>query len=292
MTYEKHNLIGAQSLNLSLLQDLQQKPAPFTPGEPRFWDDPHISQQMLAAHLDPDIDAASRRPDVIERTVAWLTSFMKLQPGDAVLDLGCGPGLYCTRFAQRGLKVTGVDYSRRSIDYATHQAQELGLAIAYRCQDYLALDDPSRYDAAFLIYGDFCVLAPESRTLLLQNIHRALKPGGWFALDVSTRKHRERTGVRNNWYAAESGFWKPGPHLVLEHGFDYPEMSLYLDQYIVIEQDGAVTVYRNWFQDYTVESISAELEAHGFEGQAVWGDLSGTPYTHNSEWIGLAAKRS
>jgi len=41
---------------------LQEKPNPFTSGEPLFWDDPHISRQMLAAHLDPDIDAASRCP--------------------------------------------------------------------------------------------------------------------------------------------------------------------------------------------------------------------------------------
>ena len=28
-----------------------EKPIPFTPGEPLFWDDPHISAQMLKAHL-------------------------------------------------------------------------------------------------------------------------------------------------------------------------------------------------------------------------------------------------
>ncbi|MCB1660659.1 MAG: hypothetical protein KDI39_20765, partial [Pseudomonadales bacterium] len=46
---------------------LQQKPAPFTPREPLFWNDPHISSQMLKAHLNPDIDAASRKPETIDR---------------------------------------------------------------------------------------------------------------------------------------------------------------------------------------------------------------------------------
>lgn len=40
-------------LDLSWLQQLRQRPAPFTPGDPLFWDDPHISRQMLAIHLDP-----------------------------------------------------------------------------------------------------------------------------------------------------------------------------------------------------------------------------------------------
>lgn len=48
---------------LSQLIELQQKPAPFTPGEALFWDDPHISSQMLAVHLNPDVEAASRRPE-------------------------------------------------------------------------------------------------------------------------------------------------------------------------------------------------------------------------------------
>ena len=35
-----------------------------------------------------------------------------------------------------------------------------------------------------------------------------------FVLDVTTRAHRRRVGARNRWYVAESGFWKPGRHLV------------------------------------------------------------------------------
>ena len=46
---------------LPQLFELQQKPAPFTPGEPLFWNDPHISSQMLKFHLDPNVEAASRQ---------------------------------------------------------------------------------------------------------------------------------------------------------------------------------------------------------------------------------------
>ena len=152
---------------IAKLIDLQKKPDPFTPGEPLFWDDPYISFQMLKAHLDPDTDAASRRPDVIDRSVAWLIQQLGLQPGDSILDLGCGPGLYASRFARAGLQVTGVDYSHRSIGYAINYSQENNLEIAYRYQNYLELEDENHYDAAFLIYGDFCPLNPRQRSLLL-----------------------------------------------------------------------------------------------------------------------------
>jgi SAM-dependent methyltransferase len=275
---------------LAQLNALQQKPAPFTPGEALFWDDSHISAQMLETHLNPGIDAASRRPETIDRSVHWLSQ--TLTPGASLLDLGCGPGLYASRFARAGFRVTGVDYSRRSIEYATKYAKENGLGIEYRYQNYLELQDENRYDAAFLIFGDFCPLSPQQRATLLKNVQRALKPQGKFVLDVSTREHRKKYGNRNNWYAAESGFWKPGPHLVLEAGFDYPEQSIWLDQYTVLEADGKISVYRNWFQDYTPDTITEELAQGGFAVESLWGDLTAQPYTPESEWIGVIAHKS
>ncbi|MCJ7433897.1 MAG: class I SAM-dependent methyltransferase [Anaerolineales bacterium] len=279
------------TMNLDLILQLQQKPEPFTLGEPLFWDDPHISTQMLKAHLNPDNDLASRRPEIIQRSVDWLVSSLRLRSGDAVLDLGCGPGLYAARLAEKGLWVTGVDYSRRSIDHATQYAAEHQLDICYRHQDYLALEDENLYNAAFLIYGDYCPLSPAQRKVLLGNVHRALKPGGYFVLDVTTRTHRKKHGNRNKWYAVEKGFWKQGPHLVLEEGFDYPEKSIFLDQTIVIEESGKVLVYRNWFQDFSRETITAELEAGGFVVQSVWNDLVGTSCAEDTEWIGIVARK-
>lgn len=280
------------AVSLEQLLQWQQKPAPFTPGEPLFWDDPYISGQMLAAHLDPCTDTASRRLETIDHSVAWLVETQGLHSGDAVLDLGCGPGLYAARLAERGLRVTGVDFSRSSIDYARRYAQEKHLDIVYRLQDYLTIEDERAFDVVLLIYGDFCPLAPEQRSFLLRNIHRALKIGGYFILDVTTRRHREKHGIKNAWYVAENGFWRPGRHLVLELGFDYPEHDLYLDQYIVVETRGKPFVYRNWFQDYNRESITAELSAGHFEVCGIWGDLTGALWTEDGEWLGIMARRN
>jgi SAM-dependent methyltransferase len=274
-------------LMLTQLFELQKKPAPFTPGEALFWNDPYISTQMLKVHLDPNTDAASRRPETIDRSVSWMIETLGLNNGDAALDLGCGPGLYASRFARAGLQVTGVDYSLNSLDYARQYARENNLSVQYRHQNYLELDDENLYSAVFLIFGDFCPLDPQQRSMLLRNVHRALQPGGRFVLDVTTREHRRKHGNKNGWYTADGGFWKPGPHLVLEEGFDYPEQSIWLDQYVILEEDSKVSIYRNWFQDYTPETITVELEQGGFAVESLWGDLTGTPYEPDSEWIGL-----
>jgi SAM-dependent methyltransferases len=184
-----------------------------------------------------------------------------------------------------------VDYSRRSIDYAKRYAEENSLQIAYRYQNYLEVDDENPYAAVLLIYGDFCPLNPEQRRRLLRKVHRALKPGGKFVLDVSTRECRKKHGNRNHWRAMQSGFWKLGSHLVLQDGFDYPESSIWLDQYIVIEPNGKLSVYRNWFQDSTPETIGVELSVNSSCVESLWGDLTGQAYVPDGEWIGLITSK-
>ena len=280
-------------MNIEAIISLREKPEPFTPGEPLFWDDPHISTQMLKAHLDPNNDLASRRPETIQKSVDWLSATLALQRGDSVLDLGCGPGLYAARLAEQGMHVTGVDYSRRSIDYAREYARQHDLDIEYRYQDYLTLDDEDQYDAALLIYGDFCPLSPKQRRQLLANVHRALKPGGHFVFDVTTPALHRHRGYRNGWYAVDTGFWKPVPHLVLEDGFAYPDQNIFLNQAIVIEENGRVSVYRMWFQDFIGATITKELADAGYIVQSLWNDLTGTPYTkdEDTEWIGLVTRK-
>lgn len=291
MTIENNNLDN-NKLNIEQLQQLQQKPLPYAPGEALFWTDPYISQQMLAAHLNPNTDAASRRPETIEHSVDWIVQELALPHGAAILDLGCGPGLYSSRLAEKGFRVTGVDYSERSIAYAQQFALDHQLDIVYQCQDYLTFEDDSLYEAALLIYGDFCPLSPEQRATLLANIYRALKPQGKLVLDVSRHDPLHPDRSVTNWYATKAGFWRPVPHLVLEQTISYPEQALQLDQYGIIQANGTLLVYRVWRQEYTQESIATELSSGGFEVQGLWGDLMGMPDTTDSEWIGIVAQKN
>jgi SAM-dependent methyltransferase len=188
--------------------------------------------------------------------------------------------------------VTGIDCSRRSIDYARAQAEGQRLPITYAYGNYVEVPYPQGVDAVVLIYGDLCVLAPAQRDIVLRKVCAALKPAGYFVCDVTTtRARRRRAGVRTNWEVLETGFWRPSPHLVLTQGFDYPADSIWVDQFVVVTADGAVTVYRNWFQDYALETITPTVEAAGFDVQAVWSDLAGTPYDAEAEWIGIAARK-
>jgi SAM-dependent methyltransferase len=281
------------TFNLSTLHDLSQPPDPFTPGLP-LWADPHISGQMLRYHLDPDSEAASRPPAVIEKSAHWIVERLGLPPLATLLDLGCGPGLYAEHFACHGLRVTGLDISCTSIDYARRRAQDQELPIVYKVRDFLTLDYDNTFDAVCQIYGEISVFAPAQCDDLLRRIYRALKPGGAFVFDVSTPTHRAKEAIGSRWYTVpDGGFWKPGPHLVLEKSFEYPD-NIHLDQFAVLEADGALSVYRTWFLDYTPETIRPVVEAAGFSVEALTADLCGTPLPDGdqpTEWIGVVARK-
>jgi SAM-dependent methyltransferase len=264
-----------------------QRPPLFEPREPRFWDDPYISQSMLGAHLDSSHDAASRKPQTIDKTVEhWLSSGI-LKPGVKVLDLGCGPGLYAEKLSKAGIKVVGMDLSQRSLDYATQRAKETSQKIDYVCMDFFDMDYREEFDAILQVYGEVCVFPDEKRDILLRKIHQSLKKDGLFIFDVSTRTLRRKDGLKKLWYVSEGGFWRPGKHLVLEEGFDYPETNVWLDQYIVIDERDC-KVYRNWFHDYSRETISRVLQLAGFEVRHAWNDLTGTVFSEEGEWVALA----
>ncbi|MBN1286190.1 MAG: class I SAM-dependent methyltransferase [Anaerolineae bacterium] len=291
-SYQARNLITADgALDLVQLAALAgRRPALFEPAEPQFWTDPYIAQQMLKTHLDPDIDAASRHPAIIDATVAWIIERLGLAAGDALLDLGCGPGLYCKRFAARGLDVTGVDFSENSLRYAREHAHGTE---TYVLLNYLDLDYTNRFDVVTLIYGDFCPLSDAQRATLLGHIHRALKPGGHFVFDVTTPVQNRRTVIPPVWSVhKDGGFWKPGPHLMLAQVFDYPADDAILEQYIVVEADGKTTVYHNWFKAFTEETITPLLEAHGFRVAGLYNDLTGAPCTPDSPWLGIVAQKT
>ena len=268
-----------------------RKPKLFANSTSPFWDDPHISTQMLTAHLDPKQDAASRKHKTIEKSVNWITKKSGLGKGDKVLDLGCGPGLYCARFARKELKVTGIDYSKRSIQHATEYAQQNRLDIDYLYGNYLTIDYPQDFDLIVLIYYDFGVLSDQDRDMLLREIYRSLKPGRFFVLDVYTTCHHASIAESRSWSFQKTGFWRPIPHLLLSEVFKYPKSNMLLYQYIVIDDNSCIDAYRIWDQAYSIESISRLLAKNDFGDMEFYTDLTGEKYRDDSETLGIIARK-
>ena len=230
-----------------------------------MWVDAYISRQLLEVHLNPDIELASRKASTIDTTVDWIREKI---PGEhlEILDLGCGPGLYAEKLARLGHKVTGMDFSVNSINYARKSAGRNKLDITYVEQDYLTLDEENRYDLVMMIFTDFGVLHPEERERLLANVRRALKPGGRFLFDVLNENFPATASGNRNWEAVEKGFWREGAYLAISDSFYFENERVTLNQHVVIDESETVEVYRFWFHTFSNADLEGLLSAHNFQG--------------------------
>lgn len=252
------------------------RPEIYEPGTAIMWNDPWISTQLLPFHLDEKLDIASRLPGYIDRTVDWI---IKTAPGSGekplnILDLGCGPGLYAERFAVKGHKVTGVDLSRNSIDYAAGSAEGKGLDISYICSNYLDLEiDPQSFDLIIMIYCDLGVLVPQDRTRLLATVRKGLKKGGLFIFDVLNDRNFETKISPDSWSCGEKGFWCETPHLVLSKNHVYEKEKVVLEQHVVADDSDEVNIYRFWTHFYNHGKLKDFLEASGFSARSFHEDI-------------------
>lgn len=96
----------------------------------------------------------------------------------SILDAGCGTGDISLFFAERGHKVTGIDYLAEPIARAKRKAAERGLSANFLVVDALALANlPEMFDSA-VDSGLFHVFSDSDRSRYVAGLASVIKPGG------------------------------------------------------------------------------------------------------------------
>ena len=274
-----------------LLKKLAVRPEPHSLMTVReLWTRPHIARQMLAYHLDQDTPLASRPIAIIEKIIDWLDSELGLER-KRICDLGCGPGLYSLRMAQRGAHVTGVDFSPVAIAHAESRLPATDSKVDYLVADYLNDELPTGFDVVTLIYYDYCALAPADRRALLGRICSMLNPGGALVMDVVGVS--ALAGVREQLSLEEQlmgGFWSDSDYVGIHRTWVYPGETLSLDHYLIVEPSGHWEIL-NWMQFFSPDRVVQELEEAGFAVRTLAGSLAGQALTEGSTEIGVIAGR-
>ncbi|MCU1462827.1 MAG: UbiE/COQ5 family methyltransferase [Acidimicrobiales bacterium] len=141
-------------------------------------------------------DFWDRRADAWERRADSLNAFsdaygvaamdaLHVEPGDRVLDVGCGPGTTAIELAERvgpGGVVVGVDISPAMVAAATRRAAAAGVTnVRFVVADAQTETMVQGFDAA---YSRFGVMFFSDPVAAFANIGGALRPGGRLACVV------------------------------------------------------------------------------------------------------------
>lgn len=273
------------------LKKINQRPEPFefyTASD--LWTDEYISKQMLSFHLNEDIDLSSRNVGFINRSVDWIESHFNIT-GKKIADFGCGPGLYATKLAQRGADVVGIDFSKRSIQYARDVAGKEGLSIRYDNQNYLDFQTDEKFYLILMIFCDFCPLSPSQRKTMLSKYYSMLEPGGYVILDVcSLTAFKEREETASYELNQLNGFWSPDDYYGFLNTFKYEKEKVVLDKYTIIEANRTRTIY-NWLQYFSDDALKKEFEECGFSVENLYADVAGTSFDPESKEFAIVARK-
>jgi len=137
--------------------------------------------QMNTAHSHydrfPSLPETRWYRDAVLRGV--LLTSLRLEPGMAVLDIGCGAGTLVHDLAAAGHRAVGVDCSRVMVTLAERRVHRLVNA-SLVCGKYEHhADGLGRFDR--VVCKNILHLVPDVETFL-QEIHRSLSPGGFLVV--------------------------------------------------------------------------------------------------------------
>lgn len=117
---------------------------------------------------------------------ASMVDQMGVQPGDHVLEIGCGWGGFAEYAAkERGLKVTGLTISKEQLEYAQKRIKSKGLSdkVNLKLQDYR--DETGVYDGVASIEM-FEAVGEKYWPVYFDKIKQCLKPGKQATLQIIT----------------------------------------------------------------------------------------------------------
>jgi SAM-dependent methyltransferase len=134
-----------------------------------------------------DADFTASHLGRLQRDALWRHLDHLFQPGERLLDLGCGTGEDALHLAQRGIAIHGIDVSPGMIEIAGYRtSDEQGIAVETLSLEALSELDNGPYDGGFSSFGPInCV---HDLPALAADLAQLIRPGGIAALSLMNRR--------------------------------------------------------------------------------------------------------
>ncbi|MFN4217848.1 MAG: class I SAM-dependent methyltransferase [Candidatus Bipolaricaulia bacterium] len=220
-----------------------------------------------------------------EQSCDALVSLLGLQPGAQILDLACGPGRFAIPLAKRGFRVVGLDICDVYLEQARAKAQEQGLQIEFIHGDMRAIPFEREFDAVINLFTSFGYFEREEDHLqVLKEVHKSLKPGGRFLLELMNRDWLIKNLQARDWVE------RPGC-LVLEERRLNLERNRIESRWIVLK--GAERKeYTLSLRVFTLAELLELFAQAGLKVLGYYGGLRGESFSLEANRVAILAERA
>jgi SAM-dependent methyltransferase len=113
---------------------------------------------------------------------------LRLRAGQRVLDVPCGRGRIAFELAKRGIRVVGVDATRRFVDSARARFRRNELSGEFVRGDMRRIDFEGRFHAAYNWFGSFGYFSERENAEFLKRLALAVRPGGRVLVEQANRE--------------------------------------------------------------------------------------------------------
>jgi SAM-dependent methyltransferase len=196
--------------------------------------------------------------------VASLVKLLDLESPMKILDLACGFGRHANRLAALGHSVTGVDVTPGFLEIARKQAAEMNLQVDYRQGDMRRINFTDEFDHVLLLFTSFGYFEDDENLLVIENVRRALKPGGLLIFDNMNRDLAVKT------FSGSEVVEKDGNLMINRFSFDALTGRFYNRRIVIrdgIRKDKPFSIRLYNAQEMRAMLESARLELYKLLGE-------------------------
>jgi SAM-dependent methyltransferase len=219
------------------------------------------------------------------REVADIERLLSLEPGSCILDLCCGYGRHAVRLAARGYQVVGLDRSEVLLLHAQTEAEMQQVQVRWVRSDMTVIPFENAFDVILSVFTSFGYFEREEEDQrVLEQVDKALKPGGIFLLDTNPLTRVACVHAPSSVVRYDDGL------IVVEERYLDLVASRQETRVTLFLPDGGRTEYQQSIRVYTLTELIRMCASVGLVFQAAYGGLDGSLLSPESRLVLLARK--
>lgn len=200
--------------------------------------------------------------------ISTMIMFLKIHPGQRVMDMACGKGRHSRVLESHGLEVVGFDLSNHSIDEAKiYESETMAFDIHDMRKSFTKF---GKFDVIFNLFTSFGYFTDfEDDQKTIRNVHKALVTDGFFVQDYLNAASVIDSLPQNGSKETETfNFsWKKD----VDKGFILKD--------ITVEEAGSKHHFQEKVKVYSLEDLVNLHEKTGLKVQDVFGSYELDPYS-------------
>jgi SAM-dependent methyltransferase len=201
--------------------------------------------------------------------VNFIEESLGCEAGAMILDLACGTGRHAVELAARGYQVVGFDLSLAMLARASDEAQDRKQKINFVQGDMREMTFEETFDGIYSWNTSFGYFDEEKNGAVIARVHKALKKGGQFLLDVVNRDYIVRQAPSLAWFEGD------GCICMDEMTIDFITSRMRVKRTLMMD-DGRTKEIEYSVRIYALHELGKMLHDNGFRVAEVSG-RTGTP---------------